>query len=667
MGGKQKFKPKNKPKPKKNSTSSEKNLQRTSFHNNASEEEVTSLLLESTRTSLNTPASPVLSSQRPPSGSYYTSISLPASPPPPPPPPPSAQLLTPISTSPLHTPLPYSHSLTIVDEEERLAFPLRPSLSSTSASSSSSPTPLLEVDPSTASRYRTLSSSSPTPSLRLPTLSSNSSSSSSSLSPPALKDFPFSVFFIIGNEFCERFTFYGIKAILFMYLTQSLRVSPNLATAVVHAFNVVAYCCTLFGAILSDAYWGRFKTIFILSLVYCLGSVLLSVSSAIETLATWGLIVGLGLLALGTGGIKPCVSAFGGDQLPVSHLTLYFSWFYFAINSGSLVSMILTPLLRSHACLGHPHCFPLAFGVPSILMCVSTLIFLSGSHFYKMQPPSGNMVMEVIKAIKAAWMNQHRVPKQSHWMDYALFDGRFSSAFIHDVKQLLAVLYVFLPLPIFWTLYDQQASRWTAQALQLNPHFKVFGWNLTLQPDQMQVTNAILILILIPIFQSYVYPYFPSWTPLKKMNYGMVCTGLSFFVASYVQTLIDETSVLNEAKVCESHCLPMYLQLPQYLLVTVGEILFSITGLEFAYQVAPHSMKSVCQSAWLLTVALGNVYVILMVGLGDLAMAKEFLVYGTLMMFACALFHWMTRNMKTERWRHHEDVIGSPLLSPHSD
>jgi solute carrier family 15 (oligopeptide transporter), member 1 len=86
-------------------------------------------------------------------------------------------------------------------------------------------------------------------------------------------------------------------------------------------------------------------------------------------------LIGLLLIAIGSGGIKPCVAAFGGDQfkLPeqVKQLAVYFSLFYFSINLGSFISTSVTPILRDVRCLGEDTCFALAFAVPAALMIIS--------------------------------------------------------------------------------------------------------------------------------------------------------------------------------------------------------------------------------------------------------------------------------------------------------
>jgi solute carrier family 15 (oligopeptide transporter), member 1 len=115
-------------------------------------------------------------------------------------------------------------------------------------------------------------------------------------------------------------------------------------------------------------------------------------------------IIGLVLIAIGTGGIKPCVSAFGGDQFKIpeqaKQLATFFSLFYFAINAGSLISTYLTPVLRQDVhCFGQHDCFSLAFGVPGVLMVVSIFIFMFGRLFYVVKKPSGNMIVLVSKCI----------------------------------------------------------------------------------------------------------------------------------------------------------------------------------------------------------------------------------------------------------------------------
>lgn len=134
----------------------------------------------------------------------------------------------------------------------------------------------------------------------------------------------------------------------------------------------------IFGAIVSDVWIGRYKTIFYLSIVYAIGSILVAMSSiqALNISPNNALIAGLLISAIGSGGIKTCATAFGADQfkLPeqMAQLATYFSMFYFTINLGSFLSDMTTPMLRANVhCFGQNDCFPLAFGVPAILMIIS--------------------------------------------------------------------------------------------------------------------------------------------------------------------------------------------------------------------------------------------------------------------------------------------------------
>ncbi|NXL13458.1 S15A1 protein, partial [Setophaga kirtlandii] len=174
--------------------------------------------------------------------------------------------------------------------------------------------------------------------------------------------FPLSIFFIVINEFCERFSYYGMKAVLTLYFTRFLHWDGNFATAIYHTFVALCYLTPILGAIIADSWLGKFKTILYLSIVYAIGQTVLSVGSindltdhnqdgspdAIAVNVALSM-VGFVLIAFGTGGIKPCVSAFGGDQFEEDQekqRSTFFSLFYLSINAGSLLSTLITPTIR---------------------------------------------------------------------------------------------------------------------------------------------------------------------------------------------------------------------------------------------------------------------------------------------------------------------------------
>ncbi|KAK7893450.1 hypothetical protein WMY93_022602 [Mugilogobius chulae] len=547
--------------------------------------------------------------------------------------------------------------------------------------------------------------------------------------------------------------------------------------------------------------------------------------------------VGLLLIALGTGGIKPCVAAFGGDQFTdeqyiyenlISKVNIHSTgkaekyillYLLLSINAGSLLSTIITPILRGQQCGIHTQqqCYPLAFGVPAALMVVALIVFIIGSGMYNKTAPEGNILVKVCKCVGFAIKNRYkhrdsRYPKREHWMDWA--EEKYDKLLIAQVKMVLKVLFLYIPLPMFWALFDQQGSRWTLQATTMNGNFGGF----VVQPDQMQTFNPILILIMVPIMDSIVYPLIAkcnlNFSPLKRITVGMFLAALAFVAAALVQLQIDAslptfpTSTQSQAKfinmmntsltgqagefpldlksyeatpeyftftesfnlqlegasyavsltegtrntlvvikdaisprpiqfsdfaakpeegknairffngyrnrlnitsdkaeygdivsnnmseyrnisfgntkftildevnmqacvyeqtlafgssftlvipptltfgqMCEGivqvtditpNSVHMAWLIPQYFLITAGEVVFSVTGLEFSYSQAPSNMKSVLQAGWLLTVAVGNIIVLIVAEAATLPdQWAEYILFASLLVLVCIIF-----------------------------
>lgn len=364
------------------------------------------------------------------------------------------------------------------------------------------------------------------------------------------------------NEFCERFSYYGMRAVLVLYFRYFLRWDDDFATTIYHTFVALCYLTPILGAVIADSWLGKFKTIVSLSVVYCIGQVVMAVSSIHDITDTNKdgtpdnlslhialSMVGLLLIALGTGGIKPCVAAFGGDQFEdhqEKQRSTFFSIFYLSINAGSLLSTLITPILRAQECGIHTkqQCYPLAFGVPAALMVVALIVFIAGKSMYVMDTPKGNVLLQVMKCIGYAIKNRfkHRskqYPKREHWMDWA--EEKYDKLLIAQVKMVLKVLFLYIPLPMFWALFDQQGSRWTLQATTMDGNFGAF----IIQPDQMQIVNPVLIVIMVPIMDNLIYPLIKkchlNFTPLKRITVGMLLASLAFVAAALLQIQIDKT------------------------------------------------------------------------------------------------------------------------------
>lgn len=390
-------------------------------------------------------------------------------------------------------------------------------------------------------------------------------------SPADLEGMPPGIPHIIGNEAAERFSFYGMKGILFVFLVNYLHLmdgpsvggmNPAEATEKVHLFASAVYLTPFLGAILADAFLGKYRTIMLLSLIYCAGHAALACMGTVGSSSMW-MMSGLALIALGSGGIKPCVSAHVGDQFGAKNAQLIskvFNGFYFSINLGAFASMLLTPwLLEWYG----PHW---AFGVPGVLMAIATLVFWMGrDRFIHVQARGWKAFKEEVQGV-----------------------GR---------NAILKLLPLYLFVAMFWALFDQTASRFIFQAQDMDLNFLGMEW----LPSQLQSMNSVFVLTFIPIFALIGYPLVDRvWklTPLRKIGVGLFLMGISFAMASVVQEWIDAGQRPN-----------IGWQISVIALLTAAEVLVSIVALEFAYTQSPKSMKSLIMCMYLGSVAVGNFFV----------------------------------------------------------
>jgi POT family proton-dependent oligopeptide transporter len=380
--------------------------------------------------------------------------------------------------------------------------------------------------------------------------------------------------FILGNELAERFSFYGMKAILTVYMTKHLLdasgnpdvMSDEEAKSIYHLFTAAAYFFPILGSLLADILLGKYLTIIVLSLGYCFGHGFLALGdtgagAALLSPREW-LFLGLAFIAVGAGGIKPCVSAHLGDQFGKSNshlISKVFSWWYFSINVGAATSTLLTPVLLENV---GPWA---AFGLPGILMALATLTFWLGRNRFVHIQPSG------LEHFKRESLSP---------------DG------LRALVNLIPLFLIFVPM--FWAIFDQTGSAWVLQAEDMDRVFLGREW----LESQIQAANPILILILIPTFTYVIYPFMGRFfepTPLRRIGIGLFMTAGAFAITGALQASIDAGGTPN-----------IGWQLLAYVILTSAEVLVSITTLEFAYTQAPKKMKSFIMGIYFLGVSLGN-------------------------------------------------------------
>jgi POT family proton-dependent oligopeptide transporter len=408
---------------------------------------------------------------------------------------------------------------------------------------------------------------------------------------------PRQVGFIVSTEACERFSYYGMLSILMLYLKNQLQLPEAEAKEVMHLFKMAVYFLPVAGAFLADYVWGRYATILRLSLFYCLGHAALAVFEG----QLWGIYAGLALIAIGAGGIKPCVSAFVGDQFPSDERGLMarvYGLFYWAVNLGAMFAFALVPLLRDH--FGYRW----AFGVPGLFMGLAAFVFWLGSRHYIKRAPA-----RIARA-----RGQAEARSERSW---------------RSVGRIAVVL---LPVPVFWALYDQINSSWVLQGARMRT-FEVLSY--TVDAERIQSVSALLVLIWVPLLTLGVYPLLErrGWTPtpLRRMGAGMFFTALSFVLCAWLEWRLDGGETLS-----------LTWQLLPYVVLELGEVLVSATGLEFAYSQAPGSKKSLVMSLWLLTTSLGNLLVASVTALNSRFVhargSTEFLFYAGLMLGVLFIF-----------------------------
>jgi POT family proton-dependent oligopeptide transporter len=438
---------------------------------------------------------------------------------------------------------------------------------------------------------------------------------------------------IVANEAAERFSFYGMRGILVVFMTGYLVGPAGLADTMgedeakgwYHLFVAAVYFTPLLGALVSDGFLGKFRTIVGLSLVYCLGHAALAADHT-----RLGLTLGLALIALGSGGIKPCVSAHLGDQFGARNrglLPMAYGWFYFAVNLGAFVSILLTPWLLAHR---GPS---VAFAVPGIFMGLATLVFWSGRHrFAHLAPGGGRFLREAL--------------------------GR------EGLSALRRLLPVYALVAVFWSLFDQTGAAWVLQAEHMDR--TLFG--VEILPAQVQAANPLLVMVLIPVFGRWVYPaldrVFPL-NPMRKIAIGMFGAAAAFAVPTGAQLAIDAGGVPSVAW-----------QLLAFLLLTASEVMVSITCLELSYTQAPPTMKSIVMAFFMLSIAAGNLFTsgvnFVIEGEGAavyLEGANYYLFFTALMLVTAVAFTFVVRRYRDRTYLHPQvaadaapDVPGVPGL-----
>jgi POT family proton-dependent oligopeptide transporter len=417
-----------------------------------------------------------------------------------------------------------------------------------------------------------------------------------------LREHPRGFWFVFSGELAERASYYGMRTVLALYLFDKLGYSPSGASSVVQGFMALVYLLPLAGGYIADHYLGRFKTIFYFSFPYIAGHFILG-----ELQTRPFMFLALSLLVLGSGAIKPSCSPLMAmiyekerktDLLPEA-----FSYYYLAINIGSMCSSWAVPALRTH------YGYKIALMAPTLLMALALEVITSGRRYYPVENP------------------RERPPKTDEQRRV-------------ERKSLRNVLGVFAVIVFFWFVYDQSASTWVFFA---KDHMDLNLWpGRAITPDQVQALNPFFIIVLIPLFNA-------LWRWRKRLRGGVevpatqrMMLGFVVVFACMVIMAVAGFAASGPAKVS------VWLEIFATLVMAFGELCISTVGLEFAYMQSPPSAKSAITAAFLSTVFFGDALAVPFVQLYDrLPTSSYFALQAGISLVVSIVFYFVAKHFES--------------------
>jgi dipeptide/tripeptide permease len=394
------------------------------------------------------------------------------------------------------------------------------------------------------------------------------------------KGHPTGFWFIFWGEFAERSSYYGVCAILARYMAEELALGQADASTYFSFFVAGCYVLPLLGGWVADRFIGKYWTIVGFSIPYIMGHIILGIEQIPY------MIIALVLLATGSGVIKPNVSSLMGltyDQERPGQTMLRssaFAIYYLSINIGAAISQWAMPSLRT------TFGYSAAFRFPAVLMVFALALFALGKRYYAKE------TVGYVPTSPEERAERSRVLRQ--------------------------IFGLFLLCTFFWAVFYQSASTWIFFA---NACMNLYVFGRQVEPDQVQAFNSLFIIVFLPLLQilwKFLDRRSIRLRPTDKMIAGFAitaaCMGVMAFSA-YLAGAAELVTVGEAGKERTEWVVPVankvtiWWQIFAYLLLTVAEILISVTGLELAYTAAPKAMAGFVTGCWLLTVGLANLFI----------------------------------------------------------
>ncbi|KAK9126239.1 hypothetical protein Scep_015085 [Stephania cephalantha] len=470
--------------------------------------------------------------------------------------------------------------------------------------------------------------------------------------------------YILGNECCERLAYYGMGTNLVVYLKTRLHQHNVSAANNVTNWSGTCYITPLLGAFLADAYLGRYWTIAVFSIIYVIGMTLLTLSASVHGLKPFCddqgvchptksqsvvFFIALYTIALGTGGIKPCVSSFGADQFDDTdqaekkHKSSFFNWFYMSINIGALLAASVLVYIQTHVSWGW------GFGIPAVAMAIAVVSFFSGTRLYRRQKPGGSPLTRIVQVIVVSFRKVNvQVPddksllyetadaesavkgsrKLDHTNTLSFFDKAAVMAEtdnaksvvdpwrlctvtqVEELKSIIRLLPIWATGIMFATVYSQMGTLFVLQGGNMDAHM---GSKFEIPSASLSIFDTISVLFWVPVYDRLIVPFARrftghknGFTQLQRMGIGLFISIFSMVVAGVLE--IVRLDMVKRHNYYDLKYVPMsiFWQVPQYFIIGCAEVFTFVGQLEFFYEQAPDAMRSMCSALSLTTVALGN-------------------------------------------------------------
>ncbi|KAG9018264.1 hypothetical protein FRB90_011718 [Tulasnella sp. 427] len=469
---------------------------------------------------------------------------------------------------------------------------------------------------------------------------------------------PWPAYLIALIELAERFSYYGTTAVFTNFIQRplppgsrtgagghdhtsgALGLGTNASTGLTTFNSFWVYVIPLFGAYIADTRLGRFKTVCWSVLIALIGHIIMIISSVPTVIihpkqALACFVIALIIMGVGTGGFKANVSPLVAEQYKVEHPRIkllasgervivdpaqttarIYLYFYLMINVGSLLGQI--GMTYSEKYVG----FWLAYTLPTIMFMLCPIVLWLGKSRYTTSPPKGSVVADTLRVFRLA--------AKGHWsLNFAKFSRsidwdrarpaniirenqgerpawcNWDDQFVDETRRALKACQVFLFYPLYWLSYNQLNNNLISQAATMQTN--------GVPNDIIQNLDPLALIIFIPICDYFVYPALRragyNFSPLKRIFTGFLMAALSMVWAAVVQYYIYQRSPCGyyaNGPTCDPAPLNVWIQSGSYILIGFSEIFASISGLEYAFQMAPKRMRSMVMAIFLFMSAISS-------------------------------------------------------------